>query len=145
MKNSHLVEKLRARVEVVKEIGGAVGFNTKLVNDELAAHLKDIAVSLPGANNTHTTKTHRRARERYLAVILICASDRGRSIIRLLQELKNDALKGQSALPTTLAEAIAIINSYSALAPTPQLTDGYKGVAFAQKEEGSALNKKMRE
>ena len=98
-------------MEVVKEIGGAVGFITKLVNDELAAHLKDIAVSLPGANNTHTTKTHRRARERYLAVILICAADRCRSRIRLLQELKNKALKGQSAFPTSLAGAIAMISS----------------------------------
>ena len=40
--------------------------------------------------------------------------------------------------PARLAEELAMVNDYYALYPTPQLTGGYKGVAFSQKEEGSS-------
>lgn len=86
------------------------GVNTKLVEDKRAMYLKEITVSLTGFKTSHTTKSQRYARERYLAVILLCTEDNGRAGGRLLHELKNNALKGQSAFPATLAKALVVVN-----------------------------------
>ena len=141
MTNTQLVEKSKSRVGVVEEIDGAVGVDTHLVEEELSSFLKYITVILSDAKIIHTTKAHMHVWERYLTVILLCASDRGQSGRCLKQELNNDALKSQPKFPSTLAKALAMINDYSALVPMPQLTDGYdgEGVAFPQKGEGAAF------
>ena len=38
--------------------------------------------------------------------------------------------------PVTMDEALAVVNDYSALVMTPQLTVGYEGSEFTQKEKG---------
>ena len=142
MTKSHLVYKLKARVEVVEEIGGAVIFDTKIVEGKLSAYLKDIVVSLSYTKTVHTTKAHRRAREQYLSVILLCAADRSRSRGRFLQELKNGSLKRQSKFPETLTKALAMLNNCYALALTHSALCGYEGVAFVQKEKGVTFAQK---
>ena len=109
MTNAQLVEKPKVRVEVIEEIGGAIEADTNLVKQKLAAYLKDIMVDSADVNTAHTTEAQRRALEQYLAVILLCAEDRVRADRRILKELKNDVLKGQSAFPATQAEALAMV------------------------------------
>ena len=70
-------------------------------------------------------------------VILLCAADRGRTDGWILQELRNDDLKGQSPFPVALYNALAMINNYSAVAPMTQNTSGYEGVEFSQVEAGT--------
>ena len=59
-----LLEKLKARVEVVEEIGGGIGVDSKLVKDELVSYLKDIAMDPADVKTAHTIETKRRVRER---------------------------------------------------------------------------------
>ena len=58
MTSAQMVDKLQERVEVVEEIGGEIGVDTNLVEDDLVAYLKEIAVEPTDVNNTHTTKAH---------------------------------------------------------------------------------------
>ena len=82
---AQLVEKFKARVEVVKEIGGAIGTDSKFVEDELTKYLKEIAVDLADFMPAHTVEAKRHYQEQYLAVILLCAVDRGHAGRQLLQ------------------------------------------------------------
>ena len=41
MNNTHLVENLKARLEVVEVIGGSIGADPKLIEYELAGYLKE--------------------------------------------------------------------------------------------------------
>ena len=93
------------------------------------------------ATPAHTVKDKRRARERYPVVILLCAVDRGRSGGQILQELRNDALKGKLTFPSTLAKAMAMVNEYSAMASAAHLTSGYEGVAFMQEVSESSTSR----
>ena len=77
MTNAQLVEKLKARVKVIEDIGGAIRINSKLVEDELTKYIKEIAVDLSNALSSHIAEAKRRAREQYLAVILLYMMDRG--------------------------------------------------------------------
>ena len=101
--NTQLVDKLKARVEVVEEIGGSIGADPKLIEDELATYIKEIGVDADNSKTIHTTEANNQAHERYLAVIMLSKSDHNRDGGRLLQELKNEALKGQYAFPVTTA------------------------------------------
>ena len=132
MTNAQLVKKLKAIVEVVKEIGGAIGVDSNMVREKLAAYLKEIMVDLSDTKTAHTIEAQRREHGRYLIVILLCAAERGRTGGRLLQERINDNLKGQSTFPAMIAVALATINDYSNMAPTTQTRSGYEGVAFDQ-------------
>ena len=82
---AQLVEKFKARVEVVKEIGGAIGTDSKFVEDALTKYLKEIAVDLADFMPAHTVEAQRHYQEQYLAVILLCAVDRGHAGRQLLQ------------------------------------------------------------
>ena len=53
MTSAQMVDKLQERVEVVEEIGGEIGVDTNLVEDDLVAYLKEIAVEPTDVNNTH--------------------------------------------------------------------------------------------
>ena len=127
MTNTKLVNKLTSRVEVVKEIGRAIGVEANTIEDKLATYLKEIVVNQTDVKTSHTTEVQRCNWERYLAVILICAEDCSQSGGWLLQELKKITLMGKPTLPTTLSEALAMVNNYSALALMPQLMGGYEG------------------
>ena len=110
MTSTQLVEKLKARVEVVEEIGGSIGANPKLIEDELTKSVKEIGVDAANYKTIHTTEAKKQAQERYLAVILLSVRDRNQNRGRLLQLLKNGSLKDQYAFPVTLSEALEIIN-----------------------------------
>ena len=110
MTNAKLVKILKVRVEVVKEIGRAVRVDANIFDDNLAAHLKDILMSLTDVKTVHKTEAQSSAWDQYLAVILLCVADRGRAGGQLLQ---NYALKGKLTFLETLAKAIAMINDYS--------------------------------
>ena len=92
--NTYLVEKLKARVEVVEDIGGEIGVNTNLMEDDISAYLKYITVIPSDVNTVHTTEAQRLSQERYLTVILLFAAERGRADRHLPQELNNGSLKG---------------------------------------------------
>ena len=87
MKNAQLVEKLKARVEVVEEIGGSIGAEPNLIKDELSAYFKEIGVETSNSQAFHTTDAQRQARECYLAFVLLSAVDRKRAGGHLLQEI----------------------------------------------------------
>ena len=137
MTNVQLVDKLKPGVEVVEEIGVSIGADPNLIVDELATYLKEIGVDATNARTIHTTEAKKRAQESYLVIILLSAVDCNRTGGRLLQELKNDAIKGQFTLPGTLEEALVMINKYSATSSTLRATGSYEQVAFAQKEEAA--------
>ena len=80
----------------MEEIGGSIGADPKLIDDELAIYVREIGVYAAYARTIHITEAKERAWENYLAVILLSATDSNRTRGRLLQELKNGALKGQS-------------------------------------------------
>lgn len=133
MKNSHLVEKMKDIVEVEEEIDGLIGSDPKLIEyevDELAAYLNEIGVNVSKAKADQTTEAQRQAQEHYLSIILFSAEDCNQSIERLLQELNDGSLKGQSIFPATPVEALAMLNDYSPIAPMPRATDIYGEVAF---------------
>ena len=93
--NAQLVKRLKSRVEVIKEIGRAIGTNSKLLEYKLTNYIKEIVVYPADTLPAHIVEEKRCAQERYLAVILICAVERGRADRQLLQELSNNSLKGQ--------------------------------------------------
>ena len=136
MTNAQLVKKLKVRVELVKEIDRAIGVDSKLVNGEFAEYPKEIDVDIDDAKTTRTIEAQRRAWEKYLAVILIYAAEHGQTGGKILQELRNDALKGQSMFPVILAKELAMVNDYSIMAPMKQTASGYKIVVFTQEEAG---------
>ena len=55
MTNAQLVDKLKARVEVVEEIDGSIGSDPNLIKDELDAYLKEIGVDASNSQASHTT------------------------------------------------------------------------------------------
>ena len=61
MTNAQLVDKLRATVEVVEEIGGEFGTDSQLVGGDIAKYLKEIVVEPSDATPSHTGKAKRRA------------------------------------------------------------------------------------
>ena len=79
MENAQLVTKLKARVQVVEEIGGSIEADAKLIEYEIASYLKDIGVETSNAQAAHTTEAHSRAWERYIEAILLIAADRNRA------------------------------------------------------------------
>ena len=111
MTNTQTVDNLKARVEVVEEICRSIGVDQKIVEDELADYLKDIGADVYNAQAAHTTEAQRSNQERYLAVILLSVVNHNRAEGHLLQELKNNALKGQSKFTGTLEEALSTINN----------------------------------
>ena len=94
-------------------------------------------------NTAHTIEAQRSAQDQYLALILLCVAECGRTYRQILQELRNDALKGQSMFPAMISKELVMVNDYSAMAPKTQTTSGYKGVAFAQEEAGSTTFTKI--
>ena len=131
--NEQLVDKLKDIVEVVEEIGGSIGAEIKLFEDKLTDYLKEIGFSVSDTKSVHTTKTQRRPKEHYVAIILLsveyCNLARG----HLIKELNNYVLKGQSKFTATLAEELSIIKNYSTIASTPRATDEYEEVELAQR------------
>ena len=87
----------------MEEIGGSIGSEPKLIEDEIDTYLKEIGVDAANVRLIHTTEAKKRSQERYLAVIMLSEADRNRDGGRLLQELKNEALKGQYAFPVTMS------------------------------------------
>ena len=85
MTNTHLVDKLKARVDLVEESVGSIGTDTKLIGDELATYIKEIGVDADHFRTTHTTEAKKQAQESYLAVILLSEEDRNQNRGRLLQ------------------------------------------------------------
>ena len=62
MTNSQLVDNLKARVEVLEEIGGSIGADPNIIKDELADCLKYIGVDASNAQADHATEAQRQAR-----------------------------------------------------------------------------------
>ena len=71
MTNTQLVYKVKARVEVVEEIGGSIGADPNLTEDEIATYLKETGVDADNSRSTHTTESKNRAWDCYLDVILL--------------------------------------------------------------------------
>uniref|UniRef100_A0A7S4MY55 Uncharacterized protein n=1 Tax=Odontella aurita TaxID=265563 RepID=A0A7S4MY55_9STRA len=133
--NAQIVEKLKARVEVVEEIGGLIGDDPKLVETKLAAYLQEEGVSAANATADHKKEEKRRVKEKYLAVVLLCDADCSRAGGPFLKEIKNNALKGQKTFPNSVAEGFGIMNDYSAAASAPKLINDSEGVEFVQEED----------
>jgi len=51
--NAHHFEKLKARVEVVEEIGGTIGDDTEMVNGELKEYLAEEGIAETNATDDH--------------------------------------------------------------------------------------------
>ena len=83
MPNAQLVKNFKSGVEVLEDIGGGIGTDSKLVKDDLTRYLKEITVDPADATPAQTVEAKRCAREQYLVVILLCAVDHGRSVGRL--------------------------------------------------------------
>ena len=137
MTNAQLVDKLKARVEVVEEIYGSIGSDPNLIKDELDAYLKEIGVDASNSQASHTTWAQSQTGEKYISIILLSAADSNWSGGRLLQELKNYTLKGKFTFPGTLVEALVMLNDYSATASMLRSTDGYDQFPFAQKVDSA--------
>ena len=58
---TQLVEKLKARVEVVYEIGGSIGDYPKLIEDKLGTYIKQIVADAYSAGILHTNETKKQA------------------------------------------------------------------------------------
>ena len=126
----------------MEEIGGSIGADPKLIDDELDTYLKEIVVYAPNARTIHTTEAKKRVRDYYLGIILFSAADRNETRGRPLQDLKNDSFKGQSIFPGITAEAFVILNDYSDTASTLWATDRYYQVAFTHKEDADPTTHK---
>ena len=55
MNNTQLVDTLKARVEVVEGIGGSIGANPKLIEDEIATYIKNMGLG-PGTGSRGGTR-----------------------------------------------------------------------------------------
>uniref|UniRef100_A0A7S4MQV7 Uncharacterized protein n=1 Tax=Odontella aurita TaxID=265563 RepID=A0A7S4MQV7_9STRA len=143
--NSQMVKNLKARVEIVQEIGGTIGEDTKLVEAELKVHLEEEGVLDINSTDDHRNEVKRRARDRYLAIVLLNAADRYRSGGQIMKELKNDQLKGHGKFPKNMAEGLGMLSDYSVSAGMPQLMNDSEGIVFSQQEEIALAQPKGRD
>ena len=108
MTTTHFYERFKNLAQVVEEHGGELGNDKGLINAELA-----LITGTPyseGATYTATqmTQARDRARDKYLAVLFLGASDRGR-FSEVTTGLHNEFIKGQDNYPKTLTAAYTLL------------------------------------
>ena len=59
--NAHLVDILKANVEVVEEIGVSIGADPNLIEDKIASYMKEIGVDAANASTINATEAKKRA------------------------------------------------------------------------------------
>ena len=129
MSNSDYLEKLRDLVEVYEHLGGEPGISkarvdTLLVDPELA-------------DDDERTEAKTKAREEYLAVLLLTKSDPKR-YATLVTEVENAYTRGQNGYPTTVSGAYDMLVDYKNPNHALRMQNQDTGIAFVQDSQDSA-------
>ena len=123
MSNSDYLEKLRDLVEVYEHLGGEPGTSKARVDSLL------IDPDLADEDERQEAKT--KAREEYLAVLLLTKSDPKR-YATLVTNVENAYTRGQNGYPTTVSGAYDMLVNYKNPNQALRMQNQDTGIAFAQ-------------
>ena len=123
MSNSDYLEKLCDLVEVYKHLGGEPGTSKARIDSLL------IDPELAGDDDRLEAKT--KAREEYLAVLLLTKSDPKR-YGTLVTDVENAYTPGQNGYPTTVSRAYDMLVNYRNPNQAFRMQNQDTGIAFAQ-------------
>ena len=131
MSNSDYLEKLWDLVEVYEHQGGEpriskARVDTLLVDPELA-------------DDDERTEAKTKAKEEYLAVLLLTKSDPKR-YATLVTEVENAYTRGQNGYPTTVSGAYDMLVNYKNPNHALRMQNQDTGIAFVQDSQDSADN-----
>ena len=123
MSNSDYLEKLRDLVEVYEHLGGEPGTSKARVDSLL------IDPDLADEDERQEAKT--KAREEYLAVLLLTKSDPKR-YATLVTDVENAYTRGQDGYPTTVSGAYDMLVNYKNPNQALRMQNQDTGIAFVQ-------------
>ena len=123
MSNSDYLEKLRDLVEVYEHLGSEPGTSKARIDSLL------IDPELAGDGDRLEAKT--KAREEYLAVLLLAKSDPKR-YGTLVTDVENAYTRGQNGYPTTVSRAYDMLVNYRNPNQASRMQNQDTGIAFAQ-------------
>ena len=131
MSNSDYLEKLRDLVEVYEHLGGEPGtskarVDTLLMDPELA-------------DDDERMEAKTKAREEYLAVLLLTKSDPKR-YGTLVTDVENAYTRGQNGYPTTVSGAYDMLVNYKNPNHALRMQNQDTGIAFVQDSQDIADN-----
>jgi hypothetical protein len=128
MMNTHFLEKFNTNVSIVEQYGGDVGIDAAAINAELV-EVGVVDVGL--ATEVERLAAQAQAKEKYLAVAFLSASDKSR-YGKLLEYLENDFTKGTKNYPKSLTSAYNLMVNYKNYhKPASRIYNDSDGVAFA--------------
>ena len=123
MSNSDYLEKLRDLVEVYKHLGGEPGTSK--------ARIDSLLIDPEFADDDDKLEAKSKAREEYLAVLLLTKSDPKR-YGTLVTDVENAYTCGQNGYPTTVSGAYDMLVNYRTPNQALRMQNQDTGIAFAQ-------------
>lgn len=108
MTNAQFLKKFQKYILVVEQYGGDIGWDPRSMRAELtAAGISDH----DAATDEQKETANQAAKDKYRAVALLHAADRGR-YWKLIEDLENDYTKGNNNYPTTISGAYNLLENY---------------------------------
>ena len=129
MSNSDYLEKLRDLVEVYEHLGGEPGISK--------ARVDTLLVDPEIADDDERIEAKTKAREEYIAVLLLTKSDPKR-YATLVTEVENAYTRGQNGYPTTVSGAYDMLVNYKNPNHALRMQNQDTGIAFVQDSQDSA-------
>ena len=123
MSNSDYLEKLRDLVEVYEHLGGEPGTSK--------ARIDGLLIDPEFADEDDKQEAKSKAREEYLAVLLLTKSDPKR-YGTLVTDVENAYTRGQNGYPTTVSGAYDMLVNYRNPNQALRMQNQDMGIAFAQ-------------
>ena len=123
MSNSDYLEKLRDLVEVYEHLGWEPGVSK--------VRIESLLIDPESADEDDVQEAKLKAREEYLAVLLLTKSDPKR-YGTLITDVENAYTRGQNGYPTTVSGAYDILVNYRNPNQALRMQNQDMGIAFAQ-------------
>ena len=123
MSNSDYLEKLRDLVEVYEHLGGEPGTSK--------ARIESLLINAKFADDDDRMEAKSKAREEYLAVLLLTKSDPKR-YGSLITDVENAYTQGQNGYPTMVSGAYDMLVNYRNPNQALRMKNQDTGIAFAQ-------------
>ena len=123
MSNSDYLEKLRDLVEAYEHLGGEPGTSK--------ARVDSLLIDPDLADDDERQEANTKARDEYLAVLLLTKSDHKR-YGPLITDVENAYTRGQDGYPTTVSGAYDMLVNYKNPNQASRMQNQDTGIAFAQ-------------
>jgi hypothetical protein len=142
MTNAHFLEKFHTNASILEQYGGDVDIDAAAIDAELVeVGVVDVDVDVEVGLTTEVGKVvaHTEAKEKYLAVAFLSASDKSR-YGKLFEDLENDFTKGTNNYPKTLTSAYNLmVNCKNYHKPASRIYNDSDGVVFASVQNEKKL------